>query len=253
MKHSGPYQPRLVHEQPIWYQPASGTTIAGRGIGPDWAGDGVGVVSHPTPANTFLNQFRRTRITSTAAADNELGIHLPNAADLSIWRGDATSRGGFWFSARFIVSALPGTAVRFFAGLSAANVGQCQANNFTAAGVGLWCDTGDAGSLTIGSAAGAGAPSKTALSTARTLATGILYEFVMIGIPAGSTIVTQLWDVGAGTKLAAQNVSATLPGTAVFLGPQVGLSNAAAGVGYSLDIISVYARPNHFLDPAQAY
>jgi hypothetical protein len=33
------------------------------------------------------------------------------------------------------------------------------------------------------------------------------------------------------------------------MGPQVGLSNAAAGVGYALDIISLYARPNLAVTP----
>lgn len=249
MKYSGPYHPRLLYEQPALYLPASGTTITGRGLGPDWDRTGTGTVSHPTPSNSFLNQFRRTRIASTAGVDEELGVHLPNAADLSLWRGDAVSRGGFHFSARFIVNALPATAVRFFCGLSAANVGQCQANNFTAAGVGLWCDTGDAASLKLGSAAGAGVPTKTSLANAHTLTTGILYEFVMIANPNQSGIVTQLINVGTGAVISAQNAFATLPGGAVFIGPQVGLSNAAAGAGYLLDIISIYARPNLLLTP----
>ena len=252
MRHSGVWHPRLDCEQPILYLPASGTTLTGRGLGPDWAGDGVAVVSHPTPASGFTTQFRRTRFTSAASADNELGVHLPNAADMSCYRGSVASRGGFFFRAWFMVNAIPNTTIRFFAGLSAATTGVCLSDTVPANTVGLWCDTTDAGSLTVvTNDASAGSSTKNALASAHTLTAGTLYEFTMQSNPAQGSIVTQLVNKGTDAVIGSQNVSATMPATTTMMGPQVGLSNAAnaAGGDTSLDIILIYARPNLKLVP----
>lgn len=252
MKHSGQFQPRLVHEQPILYLPGTGNSVAGRGLGPDWArAADAATVSHPAPASTFETQFRRTRVASSAGANEELGIHLPNAEDLSIWRGNAAKLGGFYFSSRFRVNAMPAAGVRFFCGLSAANVGQCIADNWSAGGVGLWCGTANAGAFQLSSSTAGGAPpTSVAYQNNPVLTVGKLYEFVMVDNPgSGSTVVTALYDLSTGTLLGTTNVGGPLPADNVFMGPQIGMSNAGLGAGYSLDIVSVYARPNLLLDP----
>jgi hypothetical protein len=248
----------LQSEQPVIYLPGTGSGISGLGLGlglgPNWQ-TGGGVVSHPVPSAGFVTQYRRTRLASVVtAADQDLSLFLGDPGDCSLWRGDAAARGGFYFSARFIVNAIPNTAVRFFAGLSSqTGLGVCIANNWPANSVGLWCDDADAGNLTIGTkAAGAGAPTKTALQSVQTLTAGILYEFVMIANPNQNVIVTMLINVGTGALIVTQNVAATMPVNTVFMAPQIGLSNAANVVGgdTSLDIISIYARPNLLLVPA---
>lgn len=246
MKHSGPYQPRLVHEQPILYLPSTGADVAGRGLGPDWAMAAGATVTHVTPSAGFTTQFRRTRFTSVAVTvDQELGVHLPNAADASIWRGNATNRGGFYFSTRFMVNAIPDTDVRFFAGLSNQTTAVCVSNTVAGHAVGLWCDDTDATDLKLVTRDGT-TTTKTDLTTDADLTAGTLYEFVMIGNPNGGPVVTQLLNVGTGAVLNDQNINVTMPGTTTFLAPQVGLSNASNVVGgdTSLDIISIYARPN---------
>lgn len=250
MKHSGPFQPRLSHESPLLYLPSTGTDATGRGLGAAWTRDGgSGTVSHPALGNTFVTEMPRTRITSTAASNNELGVRNVMAA---CWRGNAASRGGFYFSARFLVQAVPATSVRFFAGLTAGTgAGVCVSDTVPNNSVGLWCDSGDASSLSIVTK-GTGSATKTALTTPETLTVGRLYEFVMICNPNQSVLVTNLINFGTDALLTTQNVSATMPTSTVFMAPQVGLSNAAnaAGGDTALDIISVYARPNHRLVPA---
>lgn len=254
MKHSGPYQPKLVHEQPILYLPGTGGSVAGYGVGPNNWVTGIGTVTHPTPTNTHIGQFRKTRITSVAGTSNqELGIHLPNADQCHIWRGNATGRGGFYFSARFIINAIPATNIRFFCGLSSANAGACTANALTGHAVGLWCADTDAADLKIVTRDGATQNSQD-LATDHDLTTGILYEFVMIGIPAQGSIVTQLWNHGTNTLISAQNANTNAPGLSTFMAPQIGLSNNTNNTGgdTALDIVSLYARPNQFLDPGKA-
>jgi hypothetical protein len=261
------YEPTLFREQPILYLPASGTIITGRGLGPDWAGDGVGVVSHPALGAGFTTQFPRTRITSAAGPQNqELGAHLPNASDARAWRGNAASRGGFYFASRFMVNAIPNNSIRLFCGLSVATAGVCKQifsaipNNT----VGLWCDTGDSASLTIVVVDNAGGRTNVPMALVNgtpqtlTLTAGVLYEFVMLANPNQNTIVTYISDISAGTLLRTQNVNAsTPPNTGIplntaFMAPQVGLSNGTAntaGGDCSLDLISAYLRPNLKLTP----
>lgn len=254
MKHSGPYQPRLVHEQPSLYLP-NGSDATGGGIGPLWARDGgSGTVSHPAPATTYLTEMMRTRITSTAANNNELGVRCSLA---SCWRGNAASRGGFYFSARFLVNAIPATSIRFFAGLTASlTTGVCVSNTVLDDTVGLWCDSTDAAALSLVGRDNT-TTTKNTLSTPTTLTAGVLYEFIMICNPGNQgSIVTQLVNYGTQALLWTQNISinqTTLfgPRSTIFLAPQCGLSNALNAVGgdTALDIISVYARPNHLLVP----
>lgn len=255
MKHSGQWQPRLFLEQPILYLPKSGSDGTGAGLGPPWvAGSGV-TVSHPTPAAGMTTQFRRTRFTSVAVtADQELGVHLPNAADCSLYRGSATSRGGFFFSSRFMVNAIPNNAIRFFCGLSAANSGVCVSNTIPVNSVGLFCESGDSAALKLVARPASGSQVPTALTSAVTLTAGTLYEFRLWANPNQNVIVTQLINAGTDTVLNNQNLTAPadLPGNTVMLAPQCGLSNAANVVGgdCSLDILSIYGRPNLLLVPS---
>lgn len=240
------FEPWLAHDQPTIYLPGTGTSAAGRGLGPAWATGANVTVSHPTPANSFAGQFRRTRFVSQAFNDLELGVHLPNAEDVSAWRGDAANRGGFYFSCRFIVRAIPDVDVRLFCGLSAqTGSGACQSNTLPNNTVGLWSDDTDALNLTIGTKA-SGAITKTALGTAESITLDRCYEFVMICNPNQAVIVTSLIDFENGTLLTTQNVSATMPASTAFMAPQVGLSNAGNNTGgdTAFEVISLYLRPN---------
>jgi len=244
------YEPLIHLEQPTLYLPTTGTDITGGGLGPAWVGDGVAVVSHPAPSAGFTTQFPRRRFTSVAGTNEELGAHSPL---LSAWRGNAAKLGGFYFSCRFMVNAIPDTAVRLFVGLSAgAAVCKTAFASAPANTIGLWCDSTDAGSLSILTVDSTPTRFSTPLGTAQTLTAGKLYEFVMICNPGGqSTIVTNLIDVGLGTLLSTQNPGSNLPLNTAFMAPQVGLSNAAhnAGGDCSLDVIHCYLRPNLRLTP----
>jgi hypothetical protein len=245
------FEPAFFQEQAVSYLPTTGAVITGGGIGPNWINDGLAVVTHPALGNTFNTQFPRTRFTSAASANNELGVHLPTAI---AWRGDAAKRGGFFFSCRFRIHARPDFLIRMFAGLSA-GAAVCKNDVVPANSVGFWVDTTDAGNITIVSTDNAAGAHKTPLRnisgtpTTLTLATDFIYEFRIHANPNQGTIVTQIYDVLGDVILRTQNVpdsGTNTPLNSVFMAPQVGLSNAAhAGGGdTALDIMNIYLRPN---------
>jgi hypothetical protein len=216
------------------------------------------VVSHPAPSAGFTTEFLRTRITSAASQNNELGVRLSVAL---CHRGSATSRGGFFFSARFIVNAIPAVSVRFFAGLTASlAAGVCESNAVLDDTFGLWCDATDSCALSIVGRDNS-TTTKNTLSTPTTLTAGTYYRFEMFANPnanaATGTVVCTLINEGTGALLWEQSVgidnsiAARGPRGNIFLSPQVGLSNAlnAAGGDTSLDIISIYCRPRQTLVP----
>jgi hypothetical protein len=172
------------------------------------------------------------------------------------WRGDAQSRGGFYFHARFMVNAMPNSAVRLFVGLSAqTSAGVCVAGfgSMPANTMGLWCDSGEVGVLGFVTSDSVGGKTKSALTNSEILTAGRLYEFIMIANPNQGVVVTQLTDVEAGV-INSQNFSSTMPLNTAFMGPQVALSNAsnAGGGDTAFDVYSCYLRPNLRLTPSGA-
>lgn len=258
MKPSGAYEPRLSHEQTILYLPSTGTDGTGAGVGPAWTAGTDSVVSHPSPAAGYDTEFRRTRFTSPASADKHLGIYFSNSDHCCAYRGSADSRGGFYFRALFRVNAIPNNAIRFFCGLSArVGSGIATSNTVPANTVGLWCDDTDSAALSLVTVTSGGSATKSALTTPETLTAGRLYEFIMIANPNQSVVVTQLNNFedstgGAfGDVLNSQNVSVTMPANTAMMAPQIGLGNSANATGgdCSVDVYSVYLRPNLKLYP----
>ncbi len=259
-------EPAIYHEQTLIYLPYTGAALPPGGFfGTQWLSDGVSVVSHPDPGTTFETQFRRSRFTSAASNNNELGVHLLNTDMRCAWLGNAAKRGGFYFSCRFLVNAIPDTAVRLFVGISGATgIGVSQSATIPGNTIGLWLGSGDAGSLTIltanaagGAAGGANAGLTPLRNSSGSLATltltaGFLYEFVMLCNPNQNLVVTNIIDVAAGTLLRTQNVNTTMPDTTAFMAPQVSLSNAlhAAGNDCKFDLYGLYLRPNLRETPA---
>jgi hypothetical protein len=242
----------LAHEQPIIYQPGSGSTLGGGyGTTPAWAST-CGNISHPVPTSTsYITQFRRSRFTSVATTQNqELGARIGAADGVCAWRGNASQRGGFYFSCRFVINSFPANNnIRMFVGLTAqTSAGVCISTGIPNNTIGLWVDEFQAGKLNTIARDTTGT-SVVNLQNAPLFATGILYEWVMIANPNQGVVVTQLINVGTNTLIATQNPSANLPVNTAFLAPQFGLSNVTnvTGGDCSFDVYGMYLRPNLLL------
>lgn len=92
---------------------------AGSGWGSGWTARNVtGAQTHPTKANTnAMASLNRALFSTTAAINTSSGLQSTNTI---VWRGSATSLGGFFFFARFGMVTI-GTGARVIIGLSVLN------------------------------------------------------------------------------------------------------------------------------------
>jgi hypothetical protein len=253
------FEPAIMHEAPTIFSPTSfGPSV------PSWS-TSIGVtMTSPALGAGFTTQFPRTNFIGPGGIANlEIGTHPTLASDRKFWRGNAASRGGFYFSARFFISAAPSPmSIRMFVGLyqlvGSGGNGVCQAASSAVGSinsVGLWFDDTDLGSMSILTIDGTGGNThftKTPMLLSNgtplplTISLNTVYEFVMICNPNQNVIVTYLVDVLSQSLLRTQNVGATMPAQTAFMAPQAGLSNSnnLAGNDTSFDLIGMYARPN---------
>lgn len=228
-------QPFLGSNRIVVFQPQTGTTGTGGGLGPVWTSNGT--VTHPTPATTspaISNQMKRTRYANVVTTTNQqLGPRFNAASEQQFWRGNASGLGGFFFQARFIVELYPASTVRIFAGLSSTSTGSvCISDTVLANTCGLWHDTTDPSS-------GAGAfnfvtkdattATKQSITLANAITAGNSYEFTMFCPPNGSTITWRLVDI-VNNVTYTNSTSTTLPANTAFMQPQVQMSNGTANV-----------------------
>lgn len=239
-----PLQPFLGSNRIVVFQPQTGSTGTGGGLGPVWTSNGT--VSHPTPATTapaIANQMKRTRYANVVTTTNQqLGPRFNAASEQRFWRGNAAGLGGFFFQARFIVELYPASTVRIFAGLSSTSTGSvCISDTVLANTCGLWHDTTDPSS-------GAGAfnfvtkdastATKQSITLANAIAAGNAYEFTMFCPPNGSTITWRLVDINNNVTYT-NSTSSTLPASTAFMQPQVQMSNGTANVTVTTVAIGV--------------
>lgn len=237
-------QPFLGSNRIVVFQPQTGTTGTGGGLGPVWTSNGT--VTHPTPSTTspaISNQMKRTRYANVVTTTNQqLGPRFNAASEQQFWRGNAAGLGGFFFQARFIVELYPASTVRIFAGLSSTSTGSvCISDTVLANTCGLWHDTTDPSS-------GAGAfnfvtkdattATKQQITLANAIAAGNAYEFTMFCPPNGSTITWRLVDIVNGVTYT-NSTSTTLPANTAFMQPQVQMSNGTANVTVTTVAIGV--------------
>lgn len=239
-----PLQPFLGSNRIVVFQPQTGSTGTGGGLGPVWTSNGT--VSHPTPSTTapaIANQMKRTRYANVVTTTNQqLGPRFNAAAEQQFWRGNAAGLGGFFFQARFIVELYPASTVRIFAGLSSTSTGSVAISDTVLANTcGLWHDTTDPST-------GAGAfnfvtkdattATKQSITLANAIAAGNAYEFSMFCPPNGSTITWRLVDINNGVTYT-NSTSTTLPANTAFMQPQVQMSNGTANTVVTTTAIGV--------------
>jgi hypothetical protein len=243
-------QTALFTNRVIIFQPQTGTTGTGGGLGPVWISNGT--VSHPTPATTapaLSNQMKRTRYANVITTTNQqLGPRFNAASEQMFWRGNAAGLGGFFFYTRFIVELWPAATVRIFAGLTSSASGSvCISDTVLNNTCGLWHDTTDP-------ATGAGAfnfvtrdattTTKQAITLANAITAGNSYDFTMFCAPNGSTISWRLVDL-VNNVTYSNSTSTTLPQNTAFMQPQVQMSNGTANVTattVAIGICSIYVE-----------
>ena len=246
-------QPAFFGNQIVTYIPSSGTnggTATLGGFGCSWTAGGT--VSHPTPSAGMGNQIKRTRYTNIVTTQNQtLGIISTASGLPSFWMGNVAGQGGFFFFCRFMVELWPAATVRLFIGLTSMTTAMVAAGDtgtWTGDFCGLAHDTSEAVSVLSFITRNNTTTTKAAITLTNNLSAGQTYDFYMFCKPNDTTLYYRLDDVLLGTTLVDSSTSTTVPRSAIFMGPQITMSNGTANTVVTttaLSISKVYIESDH--------
>lgn len=229
-----PMQASLGFNRVSMIMPAGGTTVGGFGT----TFTNTGTVANPTPASTNLLTSVRRATFSTGTTAGTVASHRQSV--LQVWRGNAASRGGFFFTIRFGTSSLQ-TGNRAFVGLSSSVAAPTNIDPFvtgTIGRVGVAVNTNTGNWSIVTNTVGA-TPSATNLGSTMPLNTTDLYELILYSPPNGSTIGYRMKNVTTDAVVTG-SLSANLPSNATFLAPQFWITNNATGAAAILDFSGWY-------------
>lgn len=241
-------QPSLFGNNAMLWKPSSAAVGTGTGFGGIWTA--TGTPSHPalsTTAPAIVNSQRRTRFTTATTANAGGGVYVANTATVqqSVWMGNGTGLGGFFFHARIVhLSATVTAGARLFVGVSALATAMMavepSAQNNT---VGFGFDAADAATnyFVIGRGT---ALSKNACTTVTARATNNIFDVYIFSAPNSQTVTVRVDKIGtdgSNTIIHEQTFSGTnAPGNTVFMVPHVEIGCAAAARVEIIDISGIY-------------
>jgi hypothetical protein len=245
-------QPALFGNNVVQFLPNTGTT-APLNTGTPWAtGTTIG---HPAPTAGMYTQMKRTTSTNVITTANQaLGVSSIVSTAASFWVGSSAGLGGFFFFSRFGIETLTAgspNATRLFVGLHSGTTNIVISDTIPAiSAVGLWHDTTDGANVINLLTKDGTTATKNALTGSPTTpySTGQGYDFYMFCKPADTTIYYRLDNLNTGAILVDSSVTTTIPNNAVFMGPNVGMSNGtanttAATVGIGVN--RIYIESDH--------
>jgi len=228
-------QPALFQNRCILWTPGTGTAPLYSGQ----TGTVGATCSHPTPTVGAIGTvISRAQFTTTTTAGNAAGLRSPLATALI---GNATSRGGFFYNARFNQGSLHTTGVQKMVGLSsstAALAGEPSSsmNDF----VGMCLDSTDA-NWQFSRRTGTGAATKINLGVAA--AANQLFELTMFIPPSGTSLTVRIlqWNNdGSSTVLLDDSYNTVLPAVTTFLGLHFQVRNGALAAAHNMALSRIY-------------
>lgn len=229
------FQPGLFGSHVGWITAlGNSTTVSVMGLGSAATGT---VTARNVATTSYFTSTRRVGYVSAAAAGSVAGVRN-NAAQW--WFGNAPGLGGFFFVARFGVSATQ-AGYRLYVGLSATTTAFANAdpsallNSF-----GLGLDTGDA-NLQFMTNDGAGVATKTNLGATfpRPTANTEYYEVRLFAAPNSATLFWSIENLVNGA-FSEGSAAADLPSSTTLLSWQAWINNAAVAAAVAIDVSNVY-------------
>lgn len=201
--------------------------------------NGTATARNPVSTSMFTSA-RRLGYVSAGGAGSVAGIDYHGFQ--SVWRGNASGLGGFFYSCRFgVADAVLVATANMFVGLrgtaAPTDVGPQTLVNL----LGVGCTNGDT-QLQLYSA-GSGAQARVALGASfpvNTISTDI-YELAMFCPPNAATVQYQVTRINTGDiATGTVSVSANLPSTTTFLAPECWRSNGGTATAVAIDLMSMY-------------
>jgi hypothetical protein len=227
-------QPHFACGQISMLLPATGTAPALMGI----PHNATGTASHPALASTNLRtQMRRTNYVSGTTASAGCGTR---SNQTMAWRGNAAGFGGFFYSARVALSAVPASVSNAFVGLRATTAVIAAGTEPSALTdiVGFGFDRADT-SWQVMTNDASGAADKTALGANFPIDTSSVYDVALYAPPNGSAIYYWIKNLGTGNT-ASGTLSSNLPTAATFLSLHIYMSMNSGSTAVGIDVMRQY-------------
>ncbi|NEW93022.1 DUF2793 domain-containing protein [Rhodopseudomonas sp. BR0M22] len=223
--------------QPMQWSPRPGsTTLDMVGLGATLTGTATAV--SPSAGNLFLSS-PRLDLVSSATSGASAGV---SGSALTLWRGNATSLGGFYLLMRFGIEWFQ-TNCRLFAGLygSASPIGNVAPSTLLNL-IGVGFESGDT-TLSLLSNDGSGVATKTSLGAGFPTTGGQdLYELLLSAEPNGSEIRYRVERLNSG-DVATGVVTSDLPAATQFLTPHLWMNNGSTAASVNVALFQMYAEP----------
>jgi hypothetical protein len=233
-------QPAIFSNNVTVYGPGAGSAPSVLGGA---ALTAVGTVSHPAPTTVGFRESLARWIITSAAGANSASEH--RIAALRAYRGDATGRGGFFFSARFGVS----TAVanqRVFVGLtdSTSAISTSQSPSSLTNMIGVGWDSADT-NLQVMYNDGSGTATKIDLgSDYPANSTTAVFEVQFFAAPNDTEVGYRVKRLDTGVETSG-SLTTDLPSTSTFLTVHAYMNNGGTASAVVLELIKIYIETDN--------
>jgi hypothetical protein len=198
----------------------------------------------PTLTTTnLLTSTSRSTISTSATAGTLAYIR---ANQLSVWRGNAAGRGGFFVVIRFAVVGTLQSGLRAFAGLVDVAANPTNVNpltNSTPGSIGMAIAANTGNWSLVHNITGT-ARTATDLGTNFAINNTHLLEIALFCPPNGGDVGWRVtnWSTGNQTN---GTITTNLPATTTFLAPSIWITNNATAAAQQMDFISCYVETDY--------
>lgn len=205
--------------------------------------------ANPALASTNLStSVRRGRLTSAATAN---ALASSYATSTMVWRGNAATLGGFFYTTRFNFATLQ-TGNRAFIGLrdviaAPTNIDPLASTTPGAFGIAINASTGNL--KWINHVTGT-APTPVDLGANFPVNTTDLYELVIFSPPysvanGGNTITYRVKNLSTGNVTADTTVTTNLPASTTFMAPSTWMTNNTTAAAVAIDSAGWYMESDN--------
>lgn len=231
-------QPAIFNNRIMLIAPNTTTTVTAQGISATTAA----TLSHPALATTSLAaSLYRTRCATSTTAGNAAGIRHSVA---TMFRGNATALGGFYFHARVCSGNVGLAGGEPFVGLSSSVAALAGAPSALADCVGLVKDVADTQWHFI-RRTGTGTAQKVALTTPLTYAANQVLDVIVFSRPGGTglgCVVRSFNNAGVPTTHLDTEYTDNIPAVGTLLAGRFDIRNGATAAAADFDLVRMYAE-----------
>jgi Protein of unknown function (DUF2793) len=225
----------MRRQEASWFPRVGATTLDQLGLGATVTG--TATAATPSSSNLFT-QASRVRFASAASAGASAGV---NGSALPLWRGNASSLGGFYLEMRFGIEVFQ-TGSRGFAGLYASSSAITNINPSSLVDtVGVGWDASET-TMRIMSNSSVSTATRTDLGANFPVNSGqTMFELILSAEPNASEIRYRVENLNSGA-IAEGTLTSDLPTTTAFMTPHLWYNNGATAASVEIALAGMYCE-----------